>query len=369
MVQYEDVKRTFAELVNVDSPSLREGQMADQIRKLFAGLGIMLCEDDSAAATGSTTGNLYAYVSGGGKKAPVLFSAHMDTVMPAYGKKAVFEADGTVRSGGTSVLGADDLAGVTEIYHAMKYLKENHIPHRDVELLFTVGEELYCKGAKAFDYGRVKSKSAYVLDLSGRIGDAAHAAPTILSFCVTIKGKAAHAGFCPEEGINAIAAAVKAIAELPQGKVDDVTTANIGLISGGSGVNIVSEQCVVQGEIRSLCHEKAVAFAELYQRQFAKTAQDFGASAEWKETIDIQAYETSLDSAVVQEYKKAAAGAGVEAGFLKSFGGSDNNVFFQHGIKGIVMASSMNNVHSCREYANVHEMVTVSEILIRLLAD
>lgn len=369
MVKYEDVKKTFADLVSVDSPSLHEEQMAQQVKKLFAEIGITLCEDDSAKQTSSTTGNLYAYVKGDGKKAPVLLAAHLDTVMPAYGKKAVFATDGTVRSDGTTVLGADDLAGVTEIYYAMKYLKENQIAHRDTELLFTVSEELYCKGAKAFDYGRIKSKSAYVLDLSGRIGDAAYAAPTILSFCVTINGKAAHAGFCPEEGRNAIAVAANAIAQLPQGRIDDVTTANIGMISGGSGVNIVSEQCTVQGEIRSLNHEKAVALAKTYREQFTKSAQDLGASAEWKETVDIQAYETSFDSDVVREYEKAASGAGVEAKFLKTFGGSDNNVFFQHGIEGIVMACSMNNVHSCKEYANVHEMVTVTEILIRILAE
>ncbi|MDE7206025.1 MAG: M20/M25/M40 family metallo-hydrolase [Lachnospiraceae bacterium] len=369
MVWYEDVKKTFADLVSIDSPSLHEEQAAERIKELFAEIGITLCEDDSAEQTGSTTGNLYAYVKGDGRKAPVLLAAHMDTVMPAYGKKAVFEADGTVRSDGTTVVGADVMAWIAEIYHALKYLKENQIAHRDTEILFTVGEELYCKGAKAFDYGRIKSKSAYVLDLSGRIGDAAYAAPTILSFCATVSGKAAHAGFCPEAGRNAIAAAAKAVAQLPQGRIDDVTTANIGMISGGSGVNIVSEQCTVQGEIRSLHHEKAVALAKRYREQFAKAAQDFGASAAWEETVDIRAYETSLDSDVVREFEKAAVGVGVEAKLLKSFGGSDNNVFFQHGIEGLVVACSMNNVHSCKEYANVHEIVTVTEILVRLLAE
>lgn len=369
MIQYEDVKKTFAKLVSIDSPSLHEEQMAAQVKKLFAELGVMLCEDDSAQITGSTTGNLYAYVKGSGKKPPVLLAAHMDTVMPAYGKKAVFEADGTIRSDGTTVLGADDLAGITEIYHAVKYLKENQIAHRDVEILFTAGEELYCKGAKAFDCGRVKSKSAYVLDLSGRIGDAAYAAPTILSFCVAIKGRAAHAGFCPEDGVNAVAAAAKAIAALPQGRIDENTTANIGVISGGEGINIVSENCTVKGEIRSLKHKQAELLAKTYQEQFAKAAQALGASIEWNETIDIQAYEISLDSPAVQEYKSAAMKAGIEAKFLKTFGGSDNNVFSQHGIEGIVVAVSMNDVHSCKEYANVHEMVTASEILIHLLAE
>lgn len=202
MVSYEEMKQTFAALVCIDAPSLHERTMAQQLKAMFAKVSVTLSEDDSAAATGSDTGNPYGYVRGGGKKPPVLLAAHMDTVSPVHGKKAIFAADGTVRSDGTTVLGADDLEGVSEIYHAIKYLRENHIAHRDVELLFTVGEELYCKGAKAFDYDKIKSKQAYVLDLSGRIGDAAYAAPSILSFCVTINGQAAHAGFCPEEGRN-----------------------------------------------------------------------------------------------------------------------------------------------------------------------
>lgn len=369
MIPYEEMKQTFAALVGIDSPSLYERAMAEQLKILFSEIGITLYEDNSAAGAGFNTGNLYAYVKGDGKKTPVLLAAHMDTVTPAHGKKAVFAADGTVRSDGTTVLGADDLAGVAEIYHALKYLSKNRILHRDVELLFTVGEELYCKGAKAFDYDKIKAKQAYVLDLSGRIGNAAYAAPTILSFCAAINGQAAHAGFCPEEGRNAVAAAAKAIAALPQGKIDQETTANIGVISGGSGVNIVPPQCTVRGEIRSLHHERAAALARLYQEQFAKAAQDLGVSVNWEETVDIFAYETCLESAVAREYQQAASKAGVEAGFIKTFGGSDNNVFAQHGIEGLVIACSMNDVHSCKEYANVHEMVTVADILINLLVD
>lgn len=365
---YDDVKSTFAALVEIDSPSLREKNMAKHITEMFRKLEIELSEDDSARQTGSDAGNLYAYVEGGANKKPVLLSAHMDTVMPACGKKAVFREDGEIRSDGTTVLGADDLAGVTAIYEAVKYIKRNKIPHRDFELLFTTGEELYCKGAKAFDHSRLKAKRAYVLDLSGRIGDAAYAAPTILSFCAHIQGTAAHAGFCPEQGINAIAAASRAVAALRQGRINEETTANIGVISGGEGVNIVAPECIVRGEIRSLKHEKAVEIAEEYKRQFKGAAAELGARLDWKETVDIRAYETGLESDAVTEYRRAAEAAGIEARLLKTFGGSDNNVFSQYGIDGLVIANSMNNVHSCTEYSNVHEIVKVTEILVQLLS-
>lgn len=366
---YEDIKSTFAGLVEIDSPSLGEKNMAEHIRALFGGIGIELTEDDSAKVTGSNAGNLYTYVKGEGKEPPVLLSAHMDTVMPAFGKKAVIGEDGIVRSDGTTVLGADDLAGVTAIYEAVKYLLGNKKAHRDIELLFTTGEEIYGKGAKAFDCSRLKADRAYVLDLSGRIGDAAYAAPTILSFCARIKGKAAHAGFCPEEGVNAIAAAARAIAALPQGKIGEDTTANIGMISGGEGINIVSPQCVVKGEVRSQRHEKAAAILKEYRSAFEKAAAESGAGLDWEESEDIRAYETDLDGKAVREYRKAAEKAGVEPRLVKTFGGSDHNVFAQYGIEGIVMATSMNHVHTCEEYTNIHEIATVTEILIHLLSE
>lgn len=366
MIGEEEIRETFAELATIDSPSFGEREMADHIIELFAGIGIPLEEDDSAAHTGGNAGNLHGYCRGNGSD-PILLSAHMDTVMPAFGKKAVFHPDGTITSDGTTVLGADDISGVTAIFEALRYLQENDIEHGDVELLFTTGEELYCKGARAFDYHCIRSKSALVLDLSGEIGTAAYAAPTILSFEATIQGKAAHAGFSPEKGIHAVKAACLAVASLPQGHLDPVTTANVGVISGGEGINIVPEKCVVKGEIRSLNHDNALKTEEHYREVFLNTAREAGATVTWKRQVDIQAYETPLSDPVVVAYERACRETGVDPRWIRTFGGSDNNVFAQNGIRGLVIATSMNQVHSCGEYAKVSEIAQVAEILVRML--
>ncbi|MCM1185580.1 MAG: M20/M25/M40 family metallo-hydrolase [Lachnoclostridium sp.] len=367
MISGDFIKETFSELVSIDSPSLNERAMKDHMKAMFLKLGIELEEDASASITGSNAGNLYGYVKGNGQP-PILLSAHMDTVMPGLGKKAVFHKDGKITSDGTTVLGADDVSGITAIYAALCNLHSNSMEHRDIELLFTTGEELYCKGAKAFDYKRVKSKSTVVLDLSGEIGDAAYAAPTIFSIEAKIQGKSAHAGFCPEEGIHAIKACCEAVAHLPQGHIDEVTTANIGLIAGGDGINIVPKECVVKGEVRSLCHERAQAVAEQWKQIFVENVQKCGARLQWKQQMDIQAYETSQNSRIIRDYEKACKRINITPHFVKSFGGSDNNVFAQNGIEGIVIATSMNNVHGCEEYADVAEISKVSEILIGMLA-
>lgn len=367
MITHEHIKSTFASLVAIDSPSLSEREMADHIKALFAGIGIALQEDESGAVTGSTAGNLYAYVDGDPALAPVLLAAHMDTVAPACGKQAIFHEDGRVTSDGTTVLGADDLAGVTAIYEALREIREQGCSHRPVELLFTTGEELYCKGANAFDFSRIHSRSACVLDLSGEIGSAAYAAPTILSFEACIRGKASHAGFRPEDGVNAILAAANAIAQLPQGHIDEGTTGNIGMIQGGAGTNIVSEACTVKGEIRSLEHERAMALLRHYKSAFEKEASALGASLGWSETVNIIAYETPVDSDTVTAYRRAVEQEGLTPSLYRTFGGSDNNVFAQHGIEGLVIATSMNNVHTCQEYCSIPEIAQVSRILLGLL--
>ena len=216
MIDEKRIADFFAELVSIDSPSLEEREMADTLKAKFAEIGVNFTEDHTQEQTGSNAGNLFARIPGSIDGAPVLFAAHMDTVEPAKGKKAVFHDDGTVTSDGTTVLGADDLAGVTAIYEAVRHITEAGAPHSPIEILISTGEELYCKGANAFDYSQVQAKEAYVLDLSGAIGAAAYAAPTLVSFKAEIQGKAAHAGFHPEDGINSIQAAARAVAQLPQ---------------------------------------------------------------------------------------------------------------------------------------------------------
>ncbi len=369
MVDKKKIGKTFQELVSIDSPSFAEKQVAEYLKNRFEQNEILLSEDRNGKLCGSNTGNLYAYVKGDIEGPSILLSAHMDTVMPAFGKRAIFHENGTITSDGTTVLGADDFAGITAILEAISYLKENSIKHRDFELLFTVSEEVYCEGAKKYDYSNIKSKEAYVLDLSGKVGGAAYAAPTILSFEAEVLGKAAHAGFAPEEGIHAIGIAANAIAKLKQGRIDEESTANIGLIQGGEGINIVPSKCLVKGEVRSLQHNKALKIANEYKELFQETANLYGANLNWRQEVQIEAYETPRDSQAVVRFEKACEELDIQTDFVKTFGGSDNNVFAKHGISGLVLATAMNKVHSVEEYTTLDELVKISSLVVNLLTN
>ena len=204
--------KTFTDLVALDSPSFDEQAVCRYIQERLTALGVQVEEDDSAAATGSTCGNLLATIPGDPSLEPVLFAAHMDTVEPSRGKQAVTDENGHITSCGDTVLGADDFAGVSAILEGAASLLESGATHPTLELLFTTGEEHFCVGAKAFDAERLQSKTAYVMDLSGPVGDCAVAAPTLITFSAEVVGKAAHAGFAPEDGVHAIQVAAAAVA-------------------------------------------------------------------------------------------------------------------------------------------------------------
>lgn len=370
------IAEEFSRLVSFDTESFHEKEIAAYLKNRLTELGLTVAEDNAGEVLqtknpeyAKTASNLYAYLKGDTGGDPVLFSSHMDTVSPGNGKKAIVQEDGRITSDGNTVLGADDAAGLTSILEALTVIKEQKLSHPDIEVLFTVAEEPYCEGSKYVEYDRLKAKQGYVLDLTGPVGRAAHAAPSILSLAVTVKGKAAHAGFAPEEGINALTIAAEALTEIRTGRVGEDLTVNFGVIKGGAGRNIVPAQIEIEGEIRSLDHEKALREAERMRKTFAEAASRYGGSAEVKVTEHIRAYNVSNESPVVSRFVKAVRESGrcSEPECVATYGGSDANRLNEHGIETIVLACAMENCHSTEEYTTIEELSRSAELTLRLM--
>ncbi len=367
-----DVRRlikNFSELVAINSPSHGEKKVCGYLKRQLEELGLCISEDQAGAGYENGCGNLYGYLDGEEALGEsLLLCAHMDTVEPSGGKRVVIQDNGRITSAGDTVLGADDMSGIAAILEALRVIKENGIRHRPVEVLFTVAEEVYCGGAAQFDFSQIKSRQAYVLDLSGPIGSAAYSAPSILFFNVTVTGKAAHAGFEPEKGIHAIAAAANAVSKLTLGHIGDYTTLNIGVIHGGRATNIVPSECVVSGEVRSFSHEQAVELTQEVERQFIASARLLGASVNFKVSTGCRAYETPADHPVTRDFLKACESMNIEAQMVKTFGGSDNNYLAAHGISGLVVAAGMHNCHTCEEYTTAEELAQSARLVASLIA-
>ena len=366
-INRDRIARTFAEFVEIDSPSYHERKMADSLKSLYGELGIILEEDGCAQSIGGDTGNLFGRVKGRLEGSPILFSSHMDTVEPSCGKKAVFHPDGRITSDGNTVLGADDAGGLTAILEAVRYLKETGTPHRDLELMFSPAEEHSSEGAECFDFSRTKAKMGYVLDLTGDMGAAAIRAPGSMDFKLTVHGKAAHAGFNPEDGVHAIAIAADAVSRLTFGHTDPITTVNIGMINGGLMKNIIPESCELYGEIRSYEEARVVEEYNHILDVFNEAAERRGGSVSTWNKWRYKALDTPEDSAVVRYYLKACEKTGLPANLVGTFGMSDCNRFPQNGIEGIVVSSAMWNCHSTAEYTTVDALCSLTELVIALM--
>ena len=365
MIDKARLTQRFVKLTEIDAPSYREREMADYLKKQLEELGFSVEEDDAWKVYDGNCGNLYAHRPGKGN--PILLGMHMDTVEPSKGKKAVVHPDGRITSDGTTVLGADDMSGVAAVLEALYHLKEEKRQTRDLEILFSIGEEKHVKGAKVFDFSKVRAEKSIVLDMSGEIGTAAVQAPSQIAFTVKVHGKASHAGFAPQDGVHAIRIAAAAIAEMPMGRIGDDTTINVGQIEGGRASNIVPDYCEVSGELRSFSHEKALEELLKVEQIFEEEAKKRGGSTEFIRDICYQAYKTDENESVVKEFQRACAACGIKSSLIATFGGSDQNKMSEHGIPGSVMASAMHQVHSCQEYTEVPEMAEVAEIVSELL--
>lgn len=369
MVNRTRIIEEFTSLVAIDALSYQERDIADRLKISLSELGFAVNEDDAGKYYSGNCGNIYGYLQGEVEGEPLLFSAHMDTVGPGTSKKAILKGDGTITSDGSTVLGADDLSGIVSILEAVRTIKEKGLPHRSIEVLFPIAEEVYIRGSEVFDFTKIKAKEAYVLDLSGEVGTAALSAPTLVSFTAEILGKASHAGFAPELGINAIAVAAHIITKIEQGRIDGKTTVNIGLIEGGKARNIVSDSCILKGEVRSLNHENALNRVKKIEKVIQETVSEFHASYELTSEFGCLAYKISEDQPVVKRFVKACWELDITTELRDTFGGSDNNNFVRHGISGIVIASGMNQVHSCSEYTHIDELEKSANIVIKLMTE
>lgn len=366
-IQRDRLVNQFKALVEIDSLSFKERAMAEALKKAFAQVGVLLEEDDAAAYYHSEVGNLYGCLPGCPKMSPLLFSCHMDTVEPGIGKKAIVHADGKITSDGKTILGADDLAGMCELLEALRVLQENHLAHRPLEIVLPFAEEAYVKGSRFFDFSRLKAKEGYVLDLSAPIGSASLQEPTLVTFTITVSGKAAHAGFAPEEGIHAIAASAAIVHHLPQGHVTPGTVLNIGVIHGGKATNIVPETVVMQGELRSYDHAEANRLLERVRKTSVECAAAYGAQVDIASETELTAYKIDAREPVVKRFEEACRKEGIEPHLTRTFGGSDANSFNRAGGKVIVLASAMYACHTKREYTTVADMEKATAILLRLM--
>ncbi|MBI3610438.1 MAG: M20/M25/M40 family metallo-hydrolase [Nitrospirae bacterium] len=374
MINSERMIDTFIELVQIDSLSREEGAIAERLVRELKNLGAEVRVDDAGTKVGGNTGNVIATFPGTTAAEPILLSAHMDTVVPGRGIKPIRELD-RIRTDGTTILGGDDKSGIAIILEVLTVLNERRIPHPPVEVVFTICEEAGLVGARHLDVGALKARHGLVLD-SCPADSLFTQGPAADKLEFTVRGLAAHAGVCPEEGINAIQVAAEAIARMRLGRIDTETTANLGLIEGGSAVNIVPDRIVVRGEARSHDESKLTAqsfhMAECFRdavkaHRVVKDGRETRAAVDAKIERDYPRMSLGEDAPVVGWVMAAAKKLGVQIACRKTGGGCDANIFNGYGLNVANLGTGMREIHTVNEYLLLKEFQQTARVVLEML--
>ncbi|OCA86303.1 M20/M25/M40 family metallo-hydrolase [Bacillus sp. FJAT-27986] len=369
MINEERLLQEFLELVQIDSETKNEGQIAKILKDKFSLLGLDVYEDNAKELTGFGAGNLICTLPGTKEGVDTIyFTSHMDTVVPGNGVKPSIK-DGYVVTDGTTILGADDKTGLSVMLEVIRVLKENNIEHGTIQFIITVGEESGLVGAKVLDRSLIKATYGFALDSDEAVGNIIVAAPTQAKVQAVIKGKTAHAGVAPEKGVSAITIAAKAIAKMPLGRIDEETTANIGRFEGGTQTNIVCDHVEILAEARSLIPEKMEAQVAKMKDAFESTAAEMGGTAEVEVTVMYPGFKYDHGDHVVEVAKKAAVKIGREPKLQHSGGGSDANVIAGHGIPTVNLAVGYEDIHTTSEKMPIAELNKLGEMVLAIIEE
>jgi len=369
------MKAHFLEIVRIDSHSKKEGAISRVLKTQLEALGAEVVFDAAGEAVGGEVGNLIARLPGTDpKRPPFLLSAHMDTVTPGEGVRPICEGD-HIRSDGTTILGGDDKSGIAIIIEVLRTLKAAGAAHGELEVVLTICEEYGLVGAKQLDMGQFRSKYGLVLDCD-------HAeflftkSPASDRMEFIVHGLEAHAGLCPERGISALQIAAEAISQMRLGRIDFETTANVGLISGGTAVNTVPKTVRVQAESRSHCEEKLIAQTAHMRSCFQAAAKKYAveingrrrfAQIEEKVWRDYNCMNIPADTPIVKSILRAAKHCAYDVRTHETGGGCDANIFNEKGITVANLGTGMHNIHTLREWLSLKEMAQAAEIVLEVV--
>jgi len=359
----------FARFCEIRSPTGDERKVADAVLAELSSLGVDAREDDAAGPARAGAGNVIARVPGR-EDSWVSFFAHVDTV-PHDGPIEVELADGVFRSRGNTILGADDKAAVAVLLELAARHTRNQ-PASGIELVFTVAEEDGLRGAKAVDTSTLRAPFGFVLDHATPIGEVITAAPTYKRLIAYFEGTEAHSGLRPEDGHNAIAAAATAVNGMILGRIDDETTANIGLIEGGTASNVVAGHCRIEGEARSIDDVKASDTIGTMVDACTWAASEHGCDVDVEVSEAFHGYRLASSAPPVRLARAALERCGYEPSEVATGGGSDANALIAAGYECVLLANGTEANHTPQERVAAERltgMLAVCDALVVLAAE
>lgn len=359
---------SFCDVVAIDSLSYQERAIADELLRRLMLLGFEVLEDDAGAKIGGSAGNIIAKLKGNNDKGALLFAAHMDTVQPGIAKKPLLTGK-RIHTDGTTILGGDDVSGIACILEMVESLQEHKLDHGDIYVIFTVAEEMGLLGARNLNPAvmeKVKAEYGFVLDDAGKAGGVVAAAPAHVKLFITIRGKSAHAGVEPELGIDAVRIMAEAVHHMQLGRLDEETTANLGVVKGGEAGNTVCGRVEILGEVRSRKPEKLAKQLKDMKECFEEAARNWGGAVDFQDELLYGSIDLYRYPELQKLLERAAEKIDLTMDYRSSGGGSDANIFNGLGIPCVTLSSAFYTMHTVQEYVEIDEMVRLAGFILSI---
>lgn len=379
MINKKRLLETFFELVEIKSSSGNEKQVEDYVSNALSKLGLKITTDNAGEKIGSNAGNIVALLKSNMETGttrlprskilpnniqPLFFGAHLDTVCADGYIKPEIRNNKIVNKNKKCILGADNKVAIAAIIEAVRTVKEHKLKTGDIYLLFTISEEVGLLGSRNLNMKPIKAKYGFLFDGEGNIGTIFNQAPFHNAIEITITGKAAHAGISPEKGISAIQVASQAISKMKLGRIEADTTFNIGIIEGGTAINIIPEKVEIKAEARSLEEDKLNRLTDQIRNVFNHVARKHRAKCKFKVRREYDGFKITENELPVLIAKNVLKKLGIKPRIVSTVGGSDVNILNSRGKMAINLSSGMENVHSNKEYIKITELEKLSNLIL-----
>ncbi len=377
-------------LMAVPGPTGREGAVCEAVRERLLAMGVAESQMRTDRAheqseQGGEIGNLVVRLDGHGRGERRLLSTHLDTVREAVGSRPRLDGDRVVNEASDRALGADARAGCACLLSAARALMETGGDHAPRTLVFFVQEEIGLVGSRGLDTGLLGEPfPAMAFNFDGKAPrEVVRAVVGVERMSIRVRGVPAHASR-PREGLSAGMIAARALARLEENgwtgaveKPAGTGTANIGILQGGTGSNVVMASLEGLMEARSFDRSFRAAIGEAWKQAFLDATDEANrcgglaqrASVAFEPGPAYEPYRLADDAPVVQAAVRALKACGLDPVLTDHWGGMDSGNIVAKGIPAVGLGIGGHHAHSVDEYLDTCEFAQACAVARQLALD
>jgi len=274
-----------------------------------------------------------------------------------------------VTSDGTTLLGADDKAGVAEIMAAVAYLVAHpDAPRPRVRIAFTVDEEVG-RGADHFDLERYGADFAYTLD-GQTVGEIENETFSAFELEVTFRGRVVHPGTAKDKLVNAVKLAADFLSRLPRDGLSPETTEGREGFVHPHRIAGAAEEVAIHLIIRDFDWARLEQHAALVERLAQDTVAGVaGASVEFARRVQYRNMRETLERypRIIEAAEEAVRRVGLEPTRGSIRGGTDGTLLTEMGLPTPNVFTGGNEYHSVREWISVQDMAIAAATVVELV--